>query len=213
MSDYRFTVRDVVAEPYAVTPQLTARLAVEELSGQRIHAIALRCQVRIEPQRRRYGQAEQDAMRDLFGEPHRWAETLRPFQWMQCTATVPGFTGSIETDLALPCTYDLEVIGTRYLNTLADGGVPLSLLFSGTVFTRGTTGFAVEQIPWSCEARYELPVAVWRRMIESYYPNSGWVRVGTDILARLVEYRARHGLTGWDETMQKLLADADGSAP
>ena len=52
MSEYRFTVLDVVAEPYAVAPQLTARLRIEETTGQRIHAIALRCQVRIEPQRR-----------------------------------------------------------------------------------------------------------------------------------------------------------------
>ena len=42
---------DVVAEPYAAAPQLTARLRIEETTGQRVHAIALRCQVRIEPQR------------------------------------------------------------------------------------------------------------------------------------------------------------------
>ena len=46
MSDYRFTVLDMVAEPYAVAPQLTARLRIEETTGQRIHAIALRCPLR-----------------------------------------------------------------------------------------------------------------------------------------------------------------------
>jgi hypothetical protein len=212
MSDYRFTVRDVVAEPYAVAPQLTARLRIAEGSGRRIHAVVLRCQVRIEPQRRRYEPAEQEALRGLFGERHRWGDTLKPFQWMQCHTTVQGFTGHTDVDLVLPCTYDLEVIGSRYLHALDAGDVPLTFLFSGTVFHRGETGFAVEQIPWSSEARHELPVAVWRRMIDLYFPNTGWVRIGADVLADLAGYRSRHGLVSWDETLQKLLA-ADGTAP
>jgi hypothetical protein len=211
MSEYRFAVLDVAAEPYAVAPQLTARLRIEETTGQRIHAIALRCQVRIEPQRRRYDQAEQNGLRGLFGDRARWVDTLKPFLWMQCNTTVQGFIGRTEADLALPCTYDLDVIGTRYLHALDAGDVPLTLLFSGTVFTRGTTGFGVEQIPWACEARYQLPVQIWRDMIASYFPNTGWLRVDSDVLDQLAEYRARHGLTSWDETMLKLLAAASGA--
>jgi Family of unknown function (DUF6084) len=206
MSAYRFTVLDVVAEPYAVAPQLTARLRIEETTGAQVHAIVLRCQVRIEPQRRGYGGAEADALRGLFGERGRWPETLRPFLWMQASATVQGFTGATQVDLPLPCTYDLDVIGTRYLHALDAGEVPVNLLFSGTVFTRGTTGFAVQQVPWDSEARYRLPVAVWRDMIASYFPNTGWIRLDADVLAELAGYRARHGLTGWDETVRTLLA-------
>ena len=51
-------------------------------------------------------------------------DTLRPFQWMQCNTTVQGFTGSTEVDLALPCTYDFDVIGSRYLHALGAGTVP-----------------------------------------------------------------------------------------
>jgi hypothetical protein len=206
MSEYAFTVLDVVAEPYAVTPQLTARLRIDETTGQRVHAIALRCQVKIEPQRRRYEPGERDALLGLFGDRARWGDTLKPFQWMQCHTTVQGFTGRTETDLALPCTYDLDVIGTRYLHALDAGDVPLTLLFSGTVFTRGETGFAVEQIPWACEAAYPLPVETWRQMMAAYFPNTGWLRVDAEVLRRLADYRARHGLTSWDETMQRLLA-------
>lgn len=210
MSDYRFTILDMFAEPFAITPQLTARLRVEETTGQRIHAIVLRCQVRIEPQRRRYGPTEQDGLRGLFGERERWADTLKAFQWMSCNATVPGFTGGTEIDLALPCTYDLEVVGTRYLHALNAGEVPLTFLYSGTVFTRSGEAFGVEQIPWACEARYAMPVAAWHQMIASYYPNTGWVRVGSDVLAELADYRTRHGLVSWDETLQKLLAAEEG---
>jgi hypothetical protein len=208
VSEYVFTVLDIFAEPYAVAPQLTARLHIEATGGQRVHAIALRCQVRIEPQRRRYDDTESNALRGLFGERERWTDTLKPFLWMQCNTTVQGFAGRTEADLALPCTYDLDVIGSRYLHALDAGDVPLNLLFSGTVFTRGTTGFGVEQIPWTCEAHYRMPVAVWRQMIGFYFPNSGWLRLDADTLTALADYRARHGLVSWDETMQKLLGEA-----
>jgi hypothetical protein len=203
-----FTVLDIVAEPYAVAPQLTARLRIDETTGVQIHAIALRCQVRIEPHRRRYTPAQQEALLGLFGAPRRWGDTLRSFSWTHCTATVPGFTGHTEFALALPCTYDLEVIGTRYLHAVDAGTVPLTFLFSGTIFTAGGAGFDVEQVPWACEAAFELPVAVWRQMIDSYFPNSGWLRLGTDTLDSLAAFRAQHGLTSWDETIDKLLGDA-----
>jgi hypothetical protein len=209
MSDYTFSLLDVFAEPYAVAPQLTARLRIAEDTGQTVHAIALRCQVRIEPQRRRYDAGEQRGLVGLFGERDRWIDTLKPFLWMQCNTTVQGFTDVTEVDLVLPCTYDFDVIGSRYLHALDAGTVPLTLLFSGTVFTKGANGFGVQQVPWDCEARYDMPVSVWRQMIESYFPNTGWIRLEHEVLTRLADYRASHGLTTWEETVQTLLAAQD----
>lgn len=206
MSHYTFTVLDIVAETYAAAPQLTARLRIEESTGQVVHAVALRCQVRIEPQRRRYDRAEQDALRGLFGERERWVDTLKPFLWMQCNTTVQGFTDATVVDLALPCTYDFDVVGSRYLHALEAATVPLNLLFSGTVFTRGTHGFGVEPVPWDCEARYDLPVATWRAMIDAFFPHTGWIRLDRDVLALVADYRARKGLTTWEETVHSLLA-------
>jgi hypothetical protein len=205
--DLSFSVLDVFAEPYTVAPQLTARLRIEDGSGERVHAIVLRCQVRIEPQRRHYDDAERDGLRGLFGERDRWSDTLKPFLWMQCNATVQGFTGATEVSLALPCTYDFDVIGSRYLHALGDGHVPLTLLFSGTVFTKGSAGFGVRQVPWDCEARHLMPVAVWRRMIASHFPNSGWIRLDQDVLDQIADFRSRRGLIGWDETVRTLLAE------
>ena len=207
MSGYRFTVLDIFAEPYAAAPQLTARLRIEETTGQVVHALALRCQVRIEPQRRGYAEADETGLRAMFGDRERWAETLRPFLWMQCNTTVQGFTGVTETDLPMPCSYDFDVVGSRFLHAVGDGEVPLSLLFSGTVFIKGATGFGVEQVPWDCDATYRLPVEVWRQMMDSYYPNTGWIRLDRDVLERVADYRARHGLTSWEETVQRLLPD------
>jgi hypothetical protein len=208
MVDVVFDCVEATVDRYSAVPAMTLRLRIAETTGTKVSAIALRCQVRIEPQRRGYEDAEERGLLGLFGERARWADTLKPFLWMQCNTTVQGFTGSTEADLALPCTYDLDVIGTRYLHALDAGDVPLNLLFSGTVFTRGSTGFGVEQIPWECEARHRLPVAVWRQMIDFYFPNTGWLRLDADVLARLAAYRARHGLTSWEETVEKLLGEA-----
>ncbi len=206
MSDYQFSILDIFAETYSVAPQLTARLRIEEATGQVIHAVALRAQVRIEPQRRHYDENERDGLRGLFGDRERWVDTLKPFLWMQCNTTVQGFTGATEVDLVLPCTYDFDVIGSRYLHALDSGTVPLTMLFSGTVFTRGANGFGVQQVPWDCEARHDLPVSVWRDMITSYFPNTGWIRLDQDVLTTLADFRARRGLTTWEETVQVLLA-------
>ena len=214
MSSVAFTVLDVFAEPYAAAPQLTARIRLEESTGTTIHAVTLRCQVRIEPQRRHYSDADEPGLRSIFGERSRWVDTLKPFLWMQCNTTVQGFTGVTEVDLALPCTFDFEVTASRYLHSLTEGTVPLDFLFSGTVFTRGTSGFGVEQVPWDREARYALPVRVWQQMIDLYYPGTGWIRLDRDVLRDLADYRTRHGLTTWDETVSTLLySRLSGSEP
>ena len=118
----------------------------------------------------------------------------------------PGFTGDTEVDLSLPCTYDFDVVGSRYLHALGDGEVPLSLSFSGSVFTRGVSGFGVERVPWDREARCRMPIEVWRRTMQLHYPGTGWVRLAHDSVRALEEYRAWHGLTSWDETVTHLLA-------
>jgi hypothetical protein len=126
---------------------------------------------------------------------------------------VQGFTGAAEVDLALPCTYDFDVTASKYLHALRDGAVSVVLLFSGTVFTRGQRGFGVEQVPWDCEARYDLPIAVWRELIDHYYPSSGWVRLDRALLERLAAYKAERGFTTWDETLGTLLTEMDRSLP
>ncbi|HWJ53565.1 MAG TPA: DUF6084 family protein [Propionibacteriaceae bacterium] len=212
MTSLTFTAVDIVADRYAAAPQLTARLRIEESTGAVIHAIALRCQVRIEPQRRPYSTDDETELLGLFGDRSRWRDTLRPFPWMHCAAMVQGFQGTTEVDLPMPCTYDFEVTGSKYLHALRDGFVPLILLFSGTIFTRGTSGFGVEQVGWDSEASYQLPVTVWQQLIEAHFPGTGWLRLDRDVLRALARYQAEHGLTSFDATIETLLATAPSAS-
>ncbi|MDQ3103944.1 MAG: DUF6084 family protein [Actinomycetota bacterium] len=212
MTDLEFTVVDIFPEHYAAAPQLTVRLRIEECSGAVVHAMALRCQVKIEAQRRSYSAEDELGLLDLFGWRDRWQDTLRPFLWMQAQALVQGFTGVTEVDLALPCTYDFDVTGSKYLHALRDGVVPVRLLFTGTVFTKGITGFGVEQVPWDREAAYDLPVAAWREMMDQYFPSTGWLRLDHDTMRELAHFRATQGLTTWEETFAALLQRSGLSA-
>ena len=208
MADLIFGCTGATAERYAATPTLTFSLTITERSGVRVHAIALRCQIRIEPHRRRYSAAEAQRLHDLFGDPSRWAETVKPIQLATVTTMVPTFTAVTEVDVQVPVTYDLEVTSARYLYGLDDGTVPLLLLFSGTVFVANGDGFSVELVPWSAEASYRMPASIWRELADVHFPNSAWLRCSRQTLDELSAFKAKHALPTWDSTLEALLAEA-----
>jgi hypothetical protein len=205
MTEVTFAVLDVAPEPYSVSPLLTARIAVAATGEDPVHAIALRCQVRIEPLRRPYSDDEAAGLTDMFGPRARWANTQRTFLWQHTAAMVQGFTGSTQVALPLECTYDFEVTGSKYLHALRDGTVPLQFLFSGTIFVKGERGFAVQQVPWDREDSYDMPVSVWNDLVHQHYPNSGWVRLGHDTVTALTQYKSERGMLDVDEAVTSLL--------
>jgi hypothetical protein len=193
------------AEHFAIAPTLALSLRIAETTGVTVHAIALRCQIRIEPHRRQYSPDEAQRLHDLFGDRSRWPETMKPLQFTMVTTMVPQFTGAVEIDLPVPCTYDLEIAATRYFHGLDNGEIPLILLFSGTIFVKRDTGFAVEQVPWTAEATYRMPVATWREMVDRYFPNSGWLRLSRETLDELIRFKTERALPTWDGTIEALL--------
>ncbi len=205
MTALAFEVTSVTPLEYAAAPHLNFGLRVTESSGAVVHAIALRAQLRIEPQRRAYEAGEAEELSDLFGTPDRHGATLKPFLWTHATAMVQGFQDSRDFDLPVACTYDFDVSATKYMHALDGGEIPLVLLFSGTVFTRGESGFAVEQLSWSLEAPCRLPVSTWRRLMDLYFPGGGWIRLDRETIAALSRYKSARGFTGWDETLTDLL--------
>ena len=198
-------------EPHAAVPTLMFDLAVDERSGGMVESILLRCQLRIQPHRRRYSRNEEQNLEELFGGPERWGDTLKPFLWTHASATVQSFSKTTRVELPVPCTYDFEVAASKYLHSLEGGEVPLLLLFSGTVFVQGPTGLQAEHIPWDKEASFRLPVRTWRELMDRYFPNAGWIRLQKETLDKLLRCKARRAVGTFDELVVSLLDDAGES--
>jgi hypothetical protein len=211
MPDLQFEIEGAEAVAHAAAPLLALKLRIRNLpAAETIHTLTLRCQVQIEPAKRRYLPPEQEKLTDLFGEPERWSRTVRPLLWMNTTVGVPGFTESIVVDLQLPCTFDFNVAATKYFHALDAGEIPLCVMFSGTVFYQGAEGaLQVAQVPWDREANFRLPVAVWKQMMEMHYPNSTWLCLQRDAFERLHAYKMRQGVPTWEQAIKRALTMAE----
>lgn len=212
MPDLSFACTGSSSDRYGVGPTILLDVEVTESSGVPVHSGMLRCQIRIEPVRRHYDDGEADGLVDLFGERHRWGETLNPLQLATVPFLLPRFSGSTTVTVPVPCTYDIDIAASRYLAALGSGNVPLLLLFSGTVFYAGDPGLQVDQVPWDRDVRYGLPVAVWREAMDTFFPSQGWLRLHRDTLDALTRYRSRHALPSWEDTIERLLKESEHSS-
>lgn len=165
MPDINFEVDTISAARDTAIPTLIFGLLIT--SSAPVEKVLLRCQIQIECPRRRYSPAEKERLRDLFGEPERWSQTLRPVLWANVSATVPPFTGSIAYPLPVPCAFDWNVASCKYFQGLDDGDVPLTLMFSGSVFYRPEGGGSqVQPISWDKDAKVKFPVRIWREIMD-----------------------------------------------
>jgi uncharacterized protein DUF6084 len=205
MPDLHFAVEGAEATPNTATPQITFKLRINNSEIQPVHSIALRVQVQIEPVRRRYTAQEQENLKELFGEAERWSTSLHPLLWANVNLNLSGFSGDTLVDLQVPCTFDFNVAVTKYIYGLEKGELPISFLFSGTVFYAGTVGLQVAQIPWDREAAYRLPVRVWKEMMDRFYPNTAWIALRRDVFDRLYEFKSRHGLATWEQALERMM--------
>jgi hypothetical protein len=203
--DLNFRIEGVQALQFAAVPTLLFKLHVENTGGEPVHAVTLNTQIRIATRHRHYSAPEQERLMDVFGEPRRWGETLNSLLWTHTVVLVPPFTGDTVVDMPVTCTYDFEVVSGKYFHGLEDGAVSLEFLFRGTIFYAGDSGLQVAQISWEKEARYQLPVSVWKELMQHYFPNSAWVRLRSDLFDRLYDYKSRNGLPTWEAALERLL--------
>ena len=206
MPDLNFEVISAEVAPYSVTPLLIFKIRIVNEQEEQIQNVSLKCQIMLTVTQRRYNADEKAKMKELFGEPERWGKTLRTFLWTNVNTVVPRFTGSATVDLPVPCSYDFEVVSTKYFNALEDGEIPLNFLFSGTMFYEGEEGnLQIGQISWSKEANYRLPVALWKDAIASAFPNTAWIRLQKDVFDQLYQYKITKGLITWEDVFTHLL--------
>ena len=204
MPDLNFEVEAVAAKPFAAAPMLGFQLRVVNKGTEPIQAVILRCQIQIEPTRRRYTAQDQERLVDLFGEASRWGHTVRTLLWTHASVVMPAFNGSAVCELPVACTFDFNVAATKYLYGLEDGAVPVCLQFSGTVFYENSNAaLQAAPISWNQEARFEFPIQVWREMIDLYYPDTAWLCLRREAFDRLYRYKIKNMIPTWEETLER----------
>jgi hypothetical protein len=205
--DLNFQIEAADPQRFTAAPTLLFKLRISNtVPNEIIHSIALRSQIQMEVTRRQYSPDEQKQIRDLFGEPERWSQTLKTMLWTHASVVASQFEGTTVVDLPVPCTFDFNVAATKYFHGLSDGDVPLSFLFSGTIFYAGADGaLQVRPIPWDKEARFRFPIKSWREMMDIYYPNSAWLCLRRDVFERLYQYKVDNGIPTWEQTLEHIL--------
>jgi hypothetical protein len=207
MPDLSFQIEKAEPQRFTAAPTLLFKLRIANaVADEVIHSVALRCQIQLEVTKRQYTAEDQDQLRDLFGESGRWGQTLKTMLWTHASVVAPAFRDTSVVDLPVPCTFDFNVAATKYFHGLGDGDVPLSFLFSGTVFyADGNGALQVAPIPWDKEARFRLAVKAWREMMDIYYPDSAWLCLRRDVFERLYEYKVAHGIPTWEQALERVL--------
>jgi Family of unknown function (DUF6084) len=209
-----FAVEGAAPLAHAAAPTLVFTIAIEEAAGLPVRFVQLDVQVQIAARRRAYDAEAHERLFELFGPVAGWGATLRTLLWTRTTLVVPPFTGATAVELPIPCSYDMEVLASKYFDALRDGAVPLELLFSGTVFYTAPDGrLQIGRISWEQEAGYALPVAVWRETMERHFPGAAWVRLDKERFDRLAAFKARNALATWEDAIDALLPGGGGEEP
>jgi uncharacterized protein DUF6084 len=213
MPDLDFKVWGVEAAARGVTPLLHFKIeVVNKVPAEKIQSVMLHAQIQIQSPQRPYTANEKERLRELFGRPDDWGQTLRNKLWTHANCIVPGFADHTEAVIAVPCTFDLNVAATKYFYALEDGEVPLLFLFSGTIFYSDSTGrLQIQQISWEKESTWRMPIAKWREIMDRHYPNSAFVWLERDTFDRLYDFKRQHGFATWDQVLDRLLAKSNGA--
>ena len=212
MPDLDFQVSGVEAAARGLTPLLHFKLDIaNKTPAEKVQSIMLHAQIQIQSPQRAYTPSEKEKLRELFGRPEDWGQTLRNKLWAHSNCVVPGFVERTEAVLAVPCTFDLNVAATKYFYALQGGEVPLLFLFSGTIFYSDSDGrLQIQRISWEKEAAWRMPLATWREIMDHHYPNSAFVWLERETFDRLYEFKRQHGFATWEQAMEQLLAQRDG---
>lgn len=206
----RIDVEDADVQERAAVPTLRFALYIENTEGVPIRSLTLETRIDVAAPRRHYGEVERERLVELFGSPDQWSTSLRSLQWTHTTMSIPSFTGSVQVDMSVGCTYDFDVAVVKYFQALEEGEIPLQFLFSGSIFYAGGDGrLQIARIPWDTEAQFRMPVGVWRKMMDHYFPGSALLQLRRDTVDRLYAYKARHTLQTLDDAVDALLRDPE----
>ncbi|MFW6078025.1 MAG: DUF6084 family protein [Gemmatimonadota bacterium] len=202
-----FEVEDARVVDFAAVPTLGFRVRIACADGGPIRALTLDVAVRIAADRRHYEPEERARLADLFGAPEQWGRSLRPLPWCRTALQVGRFDGATTVEMGVPCTYDLEVKAAKYFQALRSGTVPLEFLFGGSVFYGAADGrLRVARLARDRTVSYRMPTRIWRAVMERYFPDGAWIRIGRDLLDRINRYRIERALPTCEAALDEMLA-------
>jgi len=205
-----FEIISAEVRPEAAHPTLVFKILITNATeNEEIYAAALRCQVMIEAVHRQYDEASHERLLEAFGERHRMDGAAGARPWAFITLSIPRFTGQTLVEVPISCSDDQAMAAGKYLYTLRKGTVPFSFLFSGTVFYQAASnGVHVMQVPWNVEADFQMPVALWQQMMDSYFPNSRWLRMRKDFFDKLYRYNALNAFPTLENCLETIVEQA-----
>jgi hypothetical protein len=210
MPDLDFQVTGVEAASRGLSPFLHFKVQVTGGKNEVVESLILQAQIQIQCAQRIYNPAEKEKLVEIFGTPERWGQTLRNKLWANVSATAGQFTGQTTVILPVPCSYDMNILGTKYFYALEGDEVPLLFLFSGTIFHSTEEGrLQVERISWNKECAYRMPVQAWKEIMEQHYPHSAWIPLQNTVFEEIYAYKRRMGLATWEEVIQRLLSQCE----
>src|SRR5436305_9207889 len=115
MPDLDFEIVSAEVKPYAAVPTLLFKMLISNNNEEEeVFAAALKCQVLIEATRRSYDEESKANLREVFGDPDRWEETVRSLLWTTVTIPVNRFRKNVIVEIAIPAYEDHITAAGKY---------------------------------------------------------------------------------------------------
>jgi hypothetical protein len=206
VADLRFSITGAAPVPFAASPLLGLDVCLT--SDQPIESVLLRTSVRIEAGARSTTPLEDTRLREIFGDKSQWSRGSRSLLWAQIASVVSAFEKSASVCVALPCSFDLAAVASKYIRALDGGEVLLRAQFAGTVFVRGEMGLRALPIPLDREAEHALAVDVLHATFVPCFQGSAVLSLRSDLFEQLDALRVARGDASFEPTIEALLARA-----
>lgn len=207
MPELSFAIEAAKTVKHAASPELALTIAIRDRAAHAIQSVLLTSQVWIEAKDRVYSKEEKQQLAELFGDEARWDRSVHRMMWARTSVVVSAFESHTSIDMPLPCPWDFETSISKYLFFLTGGSIPLTLQFSGSVFFTREDALQIAPIPWTSEARFALPAAIYRETLDHYYPNRMPLALRRDVFERLQRYKTMTESPSLEAALEKLLPE------
>ena len=202
MAELRFAISSAAPVQYAASPLLALDVRVESENPSRVWCFA---PASGSSRRAHHHGQEDDRLKELFGHKSQWSRGSRSLLWTQVVNVVSAFQSSTTVAIALPCSFDLAAIASKYVRALDGGTVPIRAQFGGTAFFRREHGLSAAPIALDREAEFGLPVQTFREVLDQHFPDSAVVTLQRGVYDRLEALRVQRGLSSFDQAVEDLL--------